>query len=353
MKKFYLNMIACAAAMLTAGAAQAGTLSMSIADISTKDAAITVTVDDVASYCFNIQPKYQYDANGGDEGAIEARFKQWEYYGEMYDSPWTDFIPLKYGTRTFMADDFITLDEGDDYVAYAFGINADGTVTAPLVSIPFRATDGPQPSFKLGTVTVTVSDVTANDALITVVPDGVDNYFLGVLEKETYDANGGDDGAIDARIKIWESYGVMYDSPWTDFIPTKNGEKTYRADDFVTLEVDVPYVAYAFGIDLDGTITSPVASVSFTPTESINNGIDAAEEVKVAVYPNPVATDLHVSTPCRAAMTMTDMSGRTVMQGALEAAENTLSVAGLPAGMYILRVEAADSSKAFKVVVRH
>lgn len=120
-------------------------------------------------------------------------------------------------------------------------------------------------SANAGTLSLSVSDITANDALVTVVPDGVDNYFFTFQEKEIYDANGGDEGAIAARIKIWENYGVMYDCPWTDFIATKQGEKTYRADDFITLEAGVAYVAYAFGIEKDGTITSPVASISFTP----------------------------------------------------------------------------------------
>lgn len=88
------------------------------------------------------------------------------------------------------------------------------------------------------------------------------------------------------------------------------------------------------------------------------DGIEAAqaEQVKAAVYPNPVSSELHVDVPyseVATTMTLTDMQGRTVISRQLAETSNTVSVETLPAGMYLLRVEAGKSSKVFKIVVRH
>lgn len=89
-------------------------------------------------------------------------------------------------------------------------------------------------------------------------------------------------------------------------------------------------------------------------TENIESAF--AEQVKAAVYPNPVSTELHIDVPYSeidTEMTLTDMSGRTVMRHKLSGTGNTISVETLPAGIYLLRVEAGNNSKIFKVVVRH
>lgn len=83
-----------------------------------------------------------------------------------------------------------------------------------------------------------------------------------------------------------------------------------------------------------------------------------ANQVKAAVYPNPVSDVLHVSLPYDAGKVATglslyDFAGHCVKTQQAQGVENTIDVSALPEGIYLLKVEAGKSKKTFKVVVRH
>ncbi len=90
-----------------------------------------------------------------------------------------------------------------------------------------------------------------------------------------------------------------------------------------------------------------------------NEGIDEmeSEQVKAAVYPNPVVSELHVDLPfdgsfVGATITLLNMQGGVCRQLSDCRQSNVIDVNGLSAGIYVLDVKAGNTRKAFKVIVK-
>lgn len=86
-------------------------------------------------------------------------------------------------------------------------------------------------------------------------------------------------------------------------------------------------------------------------------GIDKAQEqIKAAVYPNPVATELHIDLPYDNVATKISLystQGACVKSMNATGTSNVMNVGTLPDGVYILDVNADGVRKTFKVMVRH
>lgn len=94
--------------------------------------------------------------------------------------------------------------------------------------------------------------------------------------------------------------------------------------------------------------------------EAANTGIHekAASQVKAAVYPNPVATELHIDLPYSSSELATtialhDLSGRTVARLTDCAQSNVIPVGHLPEGIYLLSVSCGKQTHSQKVIVTH
>lgn len=83
----------------------------------------------------------------------------------------------------------------------------------------------------------------------------------------------------------------------------------------------------------------------------------AAEQVKASVYPNPVVSELHVDLPydsssVNTTVTLYNIQGSVCRQINNCRQSNIINVEGLAAGIYVLDVEAGDTHKVFKVIVK-
>lgn len=274
MRKLYQTLMAGLAVGAIFSAAQPAyadmTLNLTLTNPTAKDVDITVTPSDLseeATFIVNVQGKDQYDSNGGDAGAIQNRKNQYQKYADNYGGTWVEYAPFESGVYENTLSDFVTVVEGKQYVIYTFGLDKEGNVTAPLVSKVFPLEEE-TPVLK-GSFDFAVSDITPVNATITVTPTDVDDYVFHIMEKAQYDAIGGEDGAYNELKKRWDRYAELYDSPWTEFIDFQNGVQSYDADDFLTPEPGKEYVAYAFGIDDEGNMTSQVFSTTFS-TEAVS-----------------------------------------------------------------------------------
>jgi hypothetical protein len=68
-------------------------------------------------------------------------------------------------------------------------------------------------------------------------------------------------------------------------------------------------------------------------------GVEETVARTLNLHPNPASTILRFDSPAPTAYTVIDAVGRTVMQGQSQQGQNTLSVDGLPQGIYILRLD--------------
>lgn len=87
-----------------------------------------------------------------------------------------------------------------------------------------------------------------------------------------------------------------------------------------------------------------------------NSGVDAIRQTKAAIYPNPVADELHIDLVydnVRTLCNLYDMQGHLVKSNVFTAQSNTMNVTDLSDGLYILTVAADGAQKSFKVKVNH
>lgn len=82
------------------------------------------------------------------------------------------------------------------------------------------------------------------------------------------------------------------------------------------------------------------------------------EQTKAAVYPNPVADELHIDLPfgsedVKTTLTLVDLQGRVVRSIGTANQSNVMNVSNLTDGIYVLDVNARGTRKSFKVMVRH
>jgi hypothetical protein len=129
----------------------------------------------------------------------------------------------------------------------------------------------PVPSDNL--FTISVSDITWRDAVVSVVTDIEDGYIFGIYTAEEFAATTPED-ILAKRRSIWEDYAASYDSPWTNFMgyDMKYGNKTlYASYDIMKLRWATDYVFYCIGMDAEGNPTTQMATAEFstvTPEQS-------------------------------------------------------------------------------------
>lgn len=145
------------------------------------------------------------------------------------------------------------------------------------------------------TITIGVTDVTTNDASITITPPSNQSYFWNVVDKQTFDANGGAANAVENQIEIWKEYAEEYGYySWYDamtndlYYGNYNMSASERLDE--SLVYGTEYVVFAFGINYDGDVTIPVSTYEFTtktPATSDNSfdiKVTSIEKVSESIY---------------------------------------------------------------------
>lgn len=98
---------------------------------------------------------------------------------------------------------------------------------------------------------------------------------------------------------------------------------------------------YAYVVDLKGNATSIEKPM---------------EQVKAAVYPNPVATDLHIDLPfdnIETRISLYSLQGSCVRQMKASGKSNVMNVSNIAPGLYILNVSAKGVNKSFKIEIKH
>lgn len=132
---------------------------------------------------------------------------------------------------------------------------------------------------EMPTIALEVSDITWNNAAISVTPSADVEYILGVMTKEAFAPYVEDpETLVAARIAEWqetaEQYIDMgYDDPWQYYMgyEQRSGERTYdvKYDDIYNMDWDTEYVAYCFGMNDEGVQTASVAVKEFRTTAPV------------------------------------------------------------------------------------
>jgi hypothetical protein len=214
---------------------------------------VEVNYDDATFYAACIT-KEQF---GDDYGAT--------YFYEVMANVTADLLYT--GTQDIT---FEGLNPESEYCVVAFGYDAELAEATTFLEYEDVRTM-PVPSD--GLFTISVSDITWRDAVVSVATELEAGYIFGVYTAEEFAATTPED-ILAKRRAIWEDYAASYDSPWTNFMgyDMKYGNKSiYVKDDIQKLRWATDYVFYCIALDGEGNAVSQMATAEFstiTPTPS-------------------------------------------------------------------------------------
>ncbi len=195
-----------------------------------------------------------------------------EQFGDDYGSAFfyealANVTELYTGSQTLT---FEGLNSESDYYVVAFGYDAELGEATTFLEYKYVRTM-PIPSD--GLFTISVSEITWRDAVISVVTELEEGYIFGIYTAEEFAATTADE-ILAKRRANWEDYAASYGSPWTDFMgyDMKYGNKTlYVKDDIQKLRWATDYVFYCMALNAEGNPVSQMATKEFstvTPTAS-------------------------------------------------------------------------------------
>ncbi|MCM1005879.1 MAG: hypothetical protein NC402_06250 [Prevotella sp.] len=199
MNDFYRKLRVGASALfmsLALGAfAQSASVNIEISDITVSDAymAFTPSSNDF-KYCTFVQSKADYDADGGDATAISKKIAYFENMADRYNDTWQSWMAIYQHTGAYgeqAAESLGYLFPETEYVAYAFALDNDKNVIAPLVTKKFTTLSNSVKSdntFTLSVESITVSGNNRNDVVAKCVPSNDDTYNVKCILKSTVDS---------------------------------------------------------------------------------------------------------------------------------------------------------------------
>lgn len=155
------------------------------------------------------------------------------------------------------------LNPGIEYYAFAFGVTPEGVITSEVALKSFKTLE-PTPSGPSDNVlSVSVSQVTATGALVSVTPSNNDTYYFDVIEKSAIDEFGAPiDFALDYIVKLkntCEAYGTTLADALS------SGTDSFSYDGYLTPNTE--YYAFAFGATANCTVNTEVVTVPFKTSE--------------------------------------------------------------------------------------
>lgn len=244
-------------------------LVIDVTDITATSATVSVTPsDNNSTYYFDVIEKDYFDACTSEEQFVA------DYVADLQAT--INEINSAYGTSYSIADflssgsDSYTYEEGElepnhDYYAFAFCLSANGEIKSGLTKKAFKTLN--EATTSENTFQVSVSNISATGATVSVTPSNSDSYYFDVIEKDIYDAYT-DKKAFAAEYiaevkDLYESYGFTFADALS------SGNDSYSFDGL--LDPNTAYYAFAFGVTTSGAISTDVTTVEFTTLESSGN----------------------------------------------------------------------------------
>jgi hypothetical protein len=101
----------------------------------------------------------------------------------------------------------------------------------------------------------------------------------------------------------------------------------------------------------DTAICNNKISKTYTVIVESNLAINSNDSPSLSIYPNPAKNVVTILTDCKGILSLTDVSGRIVKQANITINETKLDVSELPAGCYIISIQAEDGVVTSKLIV--
>ena len=238
-----------------------GLFTISVSEITWRDATISVATDLEDGYIFGIYTAEEFAATTEEE-ILAKRRAVWEDYAASYDSPWTNFMgyDMKYGNKTLYASyDIMKLRWATDYVFYCIALDAEGNAVSQMATAEF-STVTPTPSDCTFDISIDYTD--NSSAKFTVTPSDANTQYYVTVQRQSVVSQYGPDQSKSYDDLI--AYLIPdYDSQIEPRLFT--GEQTITNSQLSnTVNSFYEYVVVVFGYD-NGPTTTVFMSDVFKP----------------------------------------------------------------------------------------
>lgn len=251
----------------------ANTISIELKDEEPVDATVLITPsDNEMTYYWGLSTLAKFEATGGAEKVVENRLNVWKNLAASWDdgTTWQEVMSwdLKSGVTDEKLSDRFDLYPGNDYIIYAFGIDAEGELTAPVTMMEY-STVAAVPSDNTFTLTLisVQPDLTARMSVkAKVVPSNTDKYTAVLVEKkyiERYDLTPGSADEVDF-INNYMLYGLKDTRIYT-------GEQTVE---YTGITADADVCLFVMGVDDNNAPSTGLTRLDFKTERFPNRFIE-------------------------------------------------------------------------------
>lgn len=168
----------------------ANTLTIELKDEEPVDATVLITPssDDI-TYYWGLSTLASFEADGGADKVVENRINVWKANASYWDdTTWQEVMSwdLKSGVVEEKLSERFNLYPANDYVIYAFGMDAQGEVTAPVTLMEY-STVAAIPSdntFTISLLSVQPDQTQRMNVKAKVIPANSDRYTARLIEKQ-------------------------------------------------------------------------------------------------------------------------------------------------------------------------
>ena len=248
------------------GEPSSNTFSISVTDITSSTATVSVTPSNSDTYYFDVFKKADYDQYGGDSQFLEywqADIKSYieELNNQGYNITIANFVSS--GNDMFAYEGNYALEPNTEYYVFAFGLSTGGRITTDVTKKAFTTLANDDESSS-NTFAISVADITSTGATVSVTPSNNDTYYFDVIEKDIYDTYTDKKALAAEYIAEIKNYYESYGYSFADVL--SSGKDAYSFEGY--LDANTAYYAFAVGVTTSGAITTDVTTVEFATLAS-------------------------------------------------------------------------------------
>ncbi len=112
-------------------------------------------------------------------------------------------------------------------------------------------------------------------------------------------------------------------------------------------QFDLPLTYTVTGTDTKGCSSTATITAVVSACTSIK------EEQHTAMFrlmPNPASTEVNIESPVEGSWRIADLAGRIVLDGNMQAGNQSVNISTLPAGIYLVRLQTQDSDRTVRLI---
>ena len=282
---------------------------------------VITTIDNLTPT--TITASFDMDENCTKYHILASAVGEMDQWVQMFGMPLRDLvISWSIGFEVDTTYTWTDMAPNTDYIVYVVAVNATDTsdVLTTTCTTPQAGGEG------TSVVTVEVSNITHNSAVVTVTPNDQTSRFLdGVVEKAYYEEIG-----QDSLMSL-----IMVQPYWL-----------YETDVWEWLDLAEETEYYAFGIGQNAA--EQWGEMVLVPFTTLISGLNDAQSQEPTLFPNPATNSVALNNvPKGSFVEIIDLQGRVLKSLIVNSTSQTISLQGLESGLYLIKTTTSDNEKQF------